>query len=122
MAVGKWETRRVFQGHAVTVFSTAFFARQTKLFRCLISKAAVRTNSVVVNAPDLDMAPGVGDRDEPVFIQAGIPKFAVVTFDKGVLCRFAGLNEMKLHPALLGPEKHRLAGELRTVVGDDLRR
>src|SRR2546427_5641743 len=122
VAVGKWETRRVFQGHEVTVFSTAFRARQTELLRCSISETAVRANRVVVNTPDLDVASGIGDRDEPVFIQAGIPKFAVVAFDKSVLCRFAGLNEVKLHAALLGPEKHRLARELRTVVGDDLLR
>ena len=92
VAVGKWETRRVFQGHEVTVFSTAFFARQTKLFRWPITETTVWTNRVVVDAPDLDVMPGVGNRDEPVFVQAGIPKLAVVAFDESVLCWLARLK------------------------------
>src|SRR4029079_16672879 len=116
VAVGKWETRRVFQGPEGTVFSIAFFTRYSKLLWRSIPETAVWTHGVVVNAPELNLASGIGDREEPVFIQAGIPKLPVVAFDESVLCRFARLNEMKLHGALLSPKEHCLACKLRTVV------
>ena len=82
-------------------FSIAFSARRTKLFRWLVSQTAVWTNGVVVNTPSLDLAPGICNRHEPMFIETCVPKLAVVAFNEGVLGRLARLDKVKLHTGTL---------------------
>ena len=43
-------------------------------------------------------------------------ELSVEAFDERILGRLTRLNEMQLHAGPLRPEKHRLAGKLRTVV------
>ena len=92
MAEGKWKTRRVFQGPERAGYSTAHLARGSKLLWRKKPQRAVRSDGVVVDTPCLDRAPGVGQIDEPVFIQTGIPELAVEAFDQRVLDRLARLT------------------------------
>ena len=79
----------------------------------------MRADGVVVDAPGLDGAPGIGEVQKPVFVQACVPELAVEALYQRVLDRLARLNEPQGHAGSLGPQVHRLAGELRAVVGDD---
>ena len=99
--------------------ATAPVGRTPKLLRGKKSQRTVRTDGVVVDAPSFDRAASVGDIDEPVLVQTGVPKLAVEAFYQRVLDRLARLNEAQGRTNSLRPEMHRLAGELGPVVGDD---
>src|SRR5277367_1090457 len=74
---------------------------------------------IVVLAPSLDLAPGVGQVLEPVRIQALVAKAAIEAFDETVLRRLAWLNVDQPDAALFGPREKATAGELRSVVDTD---
>lgn len=74
---------------------------------------------VVVAAPLVDLKASLVQCSEPVHIQAVFSELTVVRFDKRILSRLAGLNELQLDATFLRPEEHRLARKLRTVVAND---
>ena len=74
---------------------------------------------VVVRTPMLDRRLSILEAGKPVQIEAVLSELAVEALDKRVLSRLSWLDEVQLHPLVLGPEEHRLAGELRTVVAND---
>ena len=84
--------------------------------RRYVAQRAVRTNCVVMGPPLLDDAPGIGEIQEPVLVQAAVPEAAVEGFHEGILRRLPGLDEVKLDLVFLTPEKHRLAGHLGFVI------
>ena len=53
---------------------------------------------------------------EPVFIQAFIPKLPIEAFYERILGRFAWLDQLQLHPMLIGPLIQCLTGELWPFV------
>lgn len=55
-----------------------------------------------------------------MLVQAFVPEFPIQTFDKGILCRLAWLNETQFGARLLLPEKHPLTGEFCPVVANYL--
>ena len=57
---------------------------------------------------------------EPVEIRTVLAELAIDALDERVLRQLAGLDEVPLHASLLRPEEHRLAGQLGTVVADNL--
>ena len=67
-AVEKWETRSVFQGGCIAVFSTA--AGGGELRRRAIVQRRVRTLVVVVAPPEIQLPPGVGQVEEHFHVQA----------------------------------------------------
>ena len=54
-----------------------------------------------------------------MLVEAFIAQLAVERFDEGILDRLAGCDEAQLHATLVRPAQHRLAGQLRAVVGRD---
>src|SRR6266850_2536793 len=88
-----------------------------KLQRRTIVQGAVRALLIVVHAPPFDQHPGLVQHGEPVFVETFIPHLPVETLHVGVLHRLAGLDELLLHAALVGPAIQRPTGEFRAVVG-----
>ena len=74
---------------------------------------------VVFVAPVLDEQAGLGERAEPVLVEAVVTEGAVEGFDEGVLGGFARLDVMEMDAGGLGPEVDGFAGELGAVVGGD---
>jgi len=58
---------------------------------------------IVVLPPSLDDRSGMGQRMEPVLVQAFIPELTVEALDIGVLCGFAWLNQFQLYTMLISP-------------------
>lgn len=52
-----------------------------------------------------------------MFVQALVPEPAIERLDVGVLVRLAGLDQPQRDACAMRPVQHRLAGELRAVVG-----
>lgn len=52
-------------------------------------------------------------------LDAGKPMLVQTRFDIGVLVRLAGLDQSQRYPLAMRPCQHRLAGELRPIVGTD---
>src|SRR6266481_1092273 len=119
-AVGKWETRSVFQGGLAAVFSTVPGRGFCKLFRCTIAERRVRTALVVVLTPCFDRLPGLRQAAEPVFIEALVPQSSIETLHVSVLHRSSGLDIVPPDSLFAGPLLQHPAGELRSVVGADL--
>ena len=71
---------------------------------------------MVVDAPRFKTAPGLGEIDEPLFIQARIPEFAIEALHQGVLTRLPLLDKPEPDPRALRPEEQDLAGELWPVI------
>lgn len=79
--------------------------------------AAVWANLVVVAPPVGDDLPGLGQRGEPVLIEALVPELAVEAVDVAVLHGFARLDQQVLDAMSLCPGNKGPAGELGAVVG-----
>lgn len=75
---------------------------------------------VVLSSPQLDFDPRFFHGSEPLAVETFIAELAIQALHKRVLCRFSGLDEAQCHPGFLAPEEHSFAGELCTVVADDL--
>jgi hypothetical protein len=64
----------------------------------------------------------MGERSEPVLVQALIPQFAVETFEVGVLVQLSRLDHAQLDPLPMRAHHHHLGVELSAVSRpDDLR-
>ena len=133
-----WETRSVFQGDEVTVFSTACltlpvrqaggrqafsaarhggqadFAR--KGGRRPIAQTAVRPLFVVLLPPRRDLLPGIEQVLEPTRVQTFVSQLAVETLDVRVLHRLARFDVHELNLPLQTPRQKMTAGELRPVA------
>src|SRR3954471_1645206 len=86
------------------------------------SKAAVRSDLVEVLSPRGFGSPSLGQRLEPVLVQALVAELAVEALDVAVLHRPAGLDQDVPNAVPLRPRHEGAAGELRTVVGAHGRR
>jgi len=78
--------------------------------------------AIVVDPPDFELGTGVLDRQELRDVQTLIPQSPVERLYMAVLCRLSGVNEVELHPALIGPLLERLRGELCAMVHRDRHR
>ena len=79
----------------------------------------MRSLSIVAHPPLLDKLSSFLERSEPFLIQAFISEATIEGLDQAVLRRFAGLNEVQLHPVLGRPEIQCLAAKLRAIVDLD---
>ena len=78
-----------------------------KLLGSQKTQGAVGTNFVVISSPLLDRTFRVGDREEPVQVQALTPEYSVEAFDESVLDRLARLNKLGRHTSSVGPRIER---------------
>jgi hypothetical protein len=100
--VGKWETRSVFQGGFIAVFSTA--AAGGELRRGAIGQRQTQAVMVVVAAPEMQLPPSVGQSKEDLHVQALVAQLAVEAFDIPVLDRLAREDEVEVNAVLVSPE------------------
>src|SRR6185436_14608081 len=82
----------------------------------------VRPDVVVVVAPDSQLAPGVSQAVEQLFIQELVAQRPIERFNERVLLRLAGIDIVPLDLVLAGPLQDRPTGELGSVVADDASR
>ncbi len=68
-----------------------------------MAETRVRPFPIVFDSPPFDFAAHVVERDEDLFVEALLAEPAVEALDEGVLDRSARLDELQLHPALVGP-------------------
>lgn len=61
---------------------------------------------VVIAPPCVDDEFGVAEAIEEMFVEAFVAKASVEAFDKAVLHRLAGCDEVPGHAALLAPFEH----------------
>ena len=95
-AVGKWKTRRVFQGGAAAVFSTAM----DPMLRCerrrrQVAEAAVRSELVVILPHQRRLDASLEQVPEKVWNQVFVFDFAVQALGAAVLGGLAGRNKSK---------------------------
>lgn len=76
-------------------------------------------STVVAEAPLLDGALRISERQKPVLVQARVAQPAVERFDERVVDGFPGTTELELHAVLMRPGIERLAAELGPVVDGD---
>lgn len=76
----------------------------------------VRTNLVVVPPPIGDYLASLGQRCEPVLVEAFIAELAVEALDVAVLHGLAGFDQDVFDAMLLRPGDEGAAGEFRTIV------
>ena len=82
-----------------------------------VAERAVRSTLVVVSAPCADDLAGLGERAEPVLVQALVAELAVEALHVRVLRRFPGLYQTQRHAVAVGPAIERVTGELGTLIG-----
>lgn len=78
---------------------------------------AVRSDLIVVPPPFADHLAGLGERGEPVLVQALVAELAVEALDVAVLHGAARLDQQMRDAVLLGPRDEGATGELGAVVG-----
>lgn len=79
----------------------------------------MRTFLIIEAPPQLDLAPSVVQRQEPVFIQALLAKAAIEALDHGVIRRCPTAGEVEFHDMLVHPSVHDVAGEFTAVIDLD---
>src|ERR1700722_8713412 len=89
----KGETRSVFQGGLIAVFSSA--ACGCELRRSTIGQRRVRPVLVVVPSPQMQLSSGIGEGEEHLHVQALVAQLAVERFDIAVLDRLARAAEVQ---------------------------
>ena len=112
----KWALCCRFQDRSATGFVRGTLNCQPKLFWTTKPQRTVGPHGVVVDAPRFNPAPGLGEIDEPLFIQARIPEFAIEALHQGVLTRLPRLDKPEPDPRALRPEEEGLASELWPVI------
>lgn len=63
---------------------------------------------------------GIQETSEPKLIQALISESAIEGLDKGILDWLAGIDEVQIDMVVAGPDNHRFACKLWTVIYHDL--
>src|SRR6185436_16726251 len=104
--------------------------RRRRLEGCCASRVLGRWNApdrpvrsllVVIMPPRLDAPPRILDTDEVLRVEARVPKLVIEAFDKPVLHRLAGIDEVEPNTLAPRPRIHLSPAKLRSVVRDDHR-
>ncbi len=82
-----------------------------------VAERAVWSALVVVSAPCADDLADLGERAEPVLVQALVAGLAVEALRVHVLCRLAGLYQAQRHSVAVGTAIERVADELGVLIG-----
>src|SRR5436309_1955218 len=90
--------------------------RQSEFLGRSPPQRGVRTALVVGPPPRLDLAPRVGQRQEPVRVQALVAQAAVERLDQCVVGRLARAREVQRDTVLVGPAVEGFRDELRPDV------
>lgn len=80
----------------------------------------MRPVAAVVDPPVLDDPAGIGQMQEPMFVEAFVSEPPVGALHEGVLDRLARPNEVKPNAPAVGPLVQRLADHLRPIVQNNL--
>ncbi len=72
----------------------------------------MRSASVVIHPPGLDLPPSFGQRLEPVDVQALVPERAVEALDVGIVRWRRGAGKVQANLVVVGLEINDLTGEL----------
>ena len=76
----------------------------------------MRSDGVVIVAPERQLAPDVVQGVEDLLVQELVAQAAVAALDEGILLGLARVDVMRGHPVLVGPLQDGAAGELRAVA------
>lgn len=76
---------------------------------------AVESNFVIIASPVGDDLTSLGERCEPMLVEAFVTELAVEAFDVAVLCRASWLDQEVLDAVLLRPGDEGATGELRPL-------
>src|SRR5690606_232092 len=82
----------------------------------------MRSDGVVIVAPERQLAPGVVQGVEDLLVQELGTQAAVKALDEGMSLGFAWVDVMLAHPVLVGPRPDCAAGELGAVIADEASR
>ena len=74
---------------------------------------------IVILPPCLDEMTGMGERQEPVLVEAFIAELAVEAFGVAVLCWLARSDVVPFDMVMMCPLQDSPAGEFRAVIADD---
>src|SRR5690554_624941 len=74
---------------------------------------------IVVQAPVIDLVPGVGEIPEPVFIQTHTAEFSVKALNVTILHRLSRPNQLQFNAMAVGPLIERSASESRSLVSSE---
>ena len=119
VAVGKWETRSVFQGGAAPVFSTAFCAALARANSAACGTQTAVRPLLVISPPRRDLRRASTIRNQ---LTASIrPQFAVKTLHASVLHRPPRLDVHQLDLPFDTPRQKITAGQFWPVVATNPR-
>ena len=90
--------------------------RSARLLRGVVAQRGVRSDRVVVVAPQGEPPPYIIPAVEYLLVQKLVPQAAVEAFDKGILGRFSGCDIMPVKLAIIHELQDRPTGELGPVV------
>ena len=90
-----------------------------ELTRGQMTKCAVWTLLVVIDAPRFDLLPGMIDRFEFVHVEAFIAQPTVEGFAQPIIRRLAGSREVKLHAVLPRPLIKRSRSKFGAMINGD---
>lgn len=76
----------------------------------------MRPDVVAVVAPDGQLAAGICQAVEDLFVQAFVAQTAVEAFDVAILLWFSGVDVVPFDAVVVGPLQDRLAGEPGAIV------
>ena len=79
----------------------------------------MRPALILVPSPDLDLGAGIGQRQEPVGVQALVAQATIERFHERIVRWLAGLAEVERDAILLSPAIKRLRDKLRPIVDPD---
>ena len=79
----------------------------------------MRPDSIVVVAPEGDLAVGSVQNDEDLLVQQLVVQTAVEALKKAFCCGWSGFNVPQSDVVLLGPRQDGPADELSSFVADD---
>ena len=82
----------------------------------------MRPAHVVVDPPRLDELAGLGQRLEPVQVEALVAERAIERLDVSIISQFAWSGEAEAALVGIGPQIHHVAGELSAIVCEQILR
>ena len=84
-----------------------------------VAQRGMRPDVVVVVSPDGQLALGIGQAVEYLFVVAFVAQAAVEALDECVLLRFAWIDVVPLDHVVVCPFQDRFAGEVKAPYTDD---
>ena len=93
-----------------------------ELVRRPLPRGPVRATLLVLPSPRLEDLPGLGQRREPMRVQALVSERPVERLDVPAGGRLARPREVDLHPIPIRPQIQHLTGKFRTIVTEQPRR